>query len=183
MEKVIKIGSKVIYKGAWGTQPEKEVTIEGMQLCEEEGEKYGTDVEEIHWDYKDYGVYDLSDGHWCYGYQIVSLVEEPEPEEEPEEDDTDYKLHETLILMSADMYQDIYNMTEVGGYDVAVDLVRKAALRFEKKWAEMKANDKEDKLDYILELEKFEEEELARLRDLYDSSDDEEDDDDLTCTQ
>ena len=74
MKKVIKIGSKIIYKGAWGTQSEKEVTIEGMQLCEEEGDKYGVDANEIPWEQKNYGVYDLSDGHWCYGYQIVELV-------------------------------------------------------------------------------------------------------------
>jgi hypothetical protein len=75
-EKTIKIGSKVSYKGAWGTQPEKEVTIEGIEQCEEKDQKEGYPVEEINWSEKDYGVYDLSDGHWCYGYQIVSLIEE-----------------------------------------------------------------------------------------------------------
>ena len=76
MNRVIEIGSKVIYRGAWGTEPEKEVTIEGMQLCEEEGDKYGIDTDEIPWEQKNYGVYDLSDGHWCYGYQIVELVDD-----------------------------------------------------------------------------------------------------------
>lgn len=71
--KKIKIGSKVSYKGAWGTQPEKMVTIEGIEHCKREGDKYGTSVKEIPWVMKDYGVYNLSDGHWCYGYQIVSL--------------------------------------------------------------------------------------------------------------
>ena len=75
MEKnIIKIGTKVSYKGAWGTKPEKEAIVKAMQICEKEGEKYGDDTDEIPWYEKNYGVYDLSDGHWCYGYQIVSII-------------------------------------------------------------------------------------------------------------
>ena len=59
-------------------------------------------------------------------------------------------------------------MTEVGDYNLAACLVRDAALRFERKWWEMKADDKDDLLDYIIEMEKFEQEELARLREKYD---------------
>ena len=76
--------------------------------------------------------------------------------------------HEALVLMSADIYQDIYNMSEVYDYNLAASLVRDAALRFEKKWWEMKADDKDDMLDYIFEMEKFENEELKRLRKIYD---------------
>ena len=76
--------------------------------------------------------------------------------------------HEALALMSADIYQDIYNMSEVYDYNLAASLVRDAALRFEKKWWEMKADDKDDMLDYIFEMEKFEAEELERLRKIYD---------------
>jgi hypothetical protein len=72
-EPIIKVGSKVIYKGSWGGDPEKEVEVLRIEKCEEEGDKYGTQVDDILWDEKDYGVYDLSDGHWCYGYQIVEL--------------------------------------------------------------------------------------------------------------
>ena len=72
----IKIGSKVSYKGAWGSQPEKEVTIIGIEKCAREGMKEGKPVGSISWESKDYGVYDLSDGHWCYGYQIVKLIKE-----------------------------------------------------------------------------------------------------------
>jgi hypothetical protein len=74
MKKVIKVGSKVIYKSSWGAEEPKMAIINGMQLCEEEGEKYGVDTNKIPWEQKNYGVYDLSDGHWCYGYQIVELV-------------------------------------------------------------------------------------------------------------
>ena len=76
--------------------------------------------------------------------------------------------HEALALMSADIYQDIYNMSEVYDYNLAASIVRDAALRFEKKWWEMKADDKDDMLDYIFEMEKFEAEELERLRKIYD---------------
>jgi hypothetical protein len=76
--------------------------------------------------------------------------------------------HEALALMSADIYQDIYNMSEVYDYNLAASHVRDAALRFEKKWWEMKADDKDDMLDYIFEMEKFENEELERLRKIYD---------------
>jgi len=76
--------------------------------------------------------------------------------------------HETLVLMSADIYKEIYDMSDVSDYNLAASLVRDAALRFEMKWQEMKADDKDDELDYILEMEKFEKEELARLREEYD---------------
>ena len=76
--------------------------------------------------------------------------------------------HETLVLMSGDIFQKVYNMSEVGDYNFAASLVRDAALRFERKWWEMKANDKDDMLDYILEMDKFEEEELKRLEKIYD---------------
>ena len=77
--------------------------------------------------------------------------------------------HEALVLMSGDIFQQVYNMSEVYDYNLAASLVRDAALRFEKKWWEMKADDKDDMLDYIFEMEKFEEEELARLREIYDT--------------
>ena len=76
--------------------------------------------------------------------------------------------HETLVVMSSDIYAAVYNMDRVETFDQAGRLVRDAALRFEKKWHEMKADDKDDMLDYILEMEKFETEELERLAKIYD---------------
>jgi hypothetical protein len=72
-EPVIKVGSKVVYKGAWGSDPEKEVEVVAIEKCENEGDKYGKRVSQIPWGEKNYGVFDVSDGHWCYGYQIVEL--------------------------------------------------------------------------------------------------------------
>ena len=77
--------------------------------------------------------------------------------------------HEALVLMSGDIFQQVYNMSEVYDYNLAASLISDAALRFEKKWWEMKVDDKDDMLDYIFEMEKFEEEELARLREIYDT--------------
>ena len=76
--------------------------------------------------------------------------------------------HETLVLMAADIYREIYNMSEIYDYNTAASLVRDAALRFKQKWREMKADDKDDMLDYILEMEDFELTELDKLRKEYD---------------
>lgn len=76
--------------------------------------------------------------------------------------------HETLVVMSGDIFKEIYNMEGVETFDQAGRLVRDAALRFEKKWWEMKADDKDNMLDYITEMEKFETEELERLAKIYD---------------
>ena len=76
--------------------------------------------------------------------------------------------HETLVVMSGDIFKEIYNMERVETFDQAGRLVRDAALRFERKWREMKADDKDNVLDYILEMEDFELTELDRLRKIYD---------------
>jgi hypothetical protein len=57
-------------------------------------------------------------------------------------------------------------MSEVGGYDVAVDLLHHAAIRFER---ELNWQGGSEERDYILEMEKFEEKELERLSKLYDT--------------
>ena len=64
---IIKIGSKVMYRGSFGMGCPEKVTIES-----------------IDWDMKNYGCFTLSNGHWCYGEQIDLLLDEEEPEEEIE---------------------------------------------------------------------------------------------------
>ena len=81
---IIKIGSKVMYRGSFGMGCPEKVTIKSIDMCEEEGDKYGDAVESIDWDMKNYGCFTLSNGHWCYGGQIDSLLDEEEPEEEIE---------------------------------------------------------------------------------------------------
>ena len=81
---IIKIGSKVMYRGSFGMGCPEKVTIESIDMCEKERDKYGDAVESIDWDMKNYGCFTLSNGHWCYGGQIDSLLDEEEPEEEIE---------------------------------------------------------------------------------------------------
>ena len=81
---IIKIGSKVMYRGLFGMGCPEKVTIESIDMCEKEGDKYDDAVESIDWDMKNYGCFTLSNGHWCYGEQIDLLLDEEEPEEEIE---------------------------------------------------------------------------------------------------
>ena len=81
---IIKIGSKVIYRGNFGMGCPEKVTIESIDMCKKERDKYGDAVESIDWGMKNYGCFTLSNGHWCYGEQIDSLLDEEEPEEEIE---------------------------------------------------------------------------------------------------
>ena len=82
-------------------------------------------------------------------------------------------LSETFIMLSADIFDKVYNMSEVTDYRLATSLIREAAIRFERE-LDWQGGESEDR-DYVIELEKFEERELARLRVIYDT--DNEDDD------
>lgn len=72
--KKVKVGMKVVYRGSWGSDPEKETEIEAMELCDMEDCKYGDSVEEIDIENIRRTTFDLTDGHWCYGWQIVEVV-------------------------------------------------------------------------------------------------------------
>lgn len=70
--KYITVGDEVVYRGSWGTARPKKVKIEGIEKTKEEGSKRGgIPVKKIAVDDITFGIFDLSDGHWCYGYQIV----------------------------------------------------------------------------------------------------------------
>lgn len=69
---------------------------------------------------------------------------------------------ETLILMSADLYQKIYNVSDdYMDYNRAARIVRVLADQFEKE-LDWQGDENEDR-DYILELEKFEEKAFKEL--------------------
>jgi hypothetical protein len=69
---------------------------------------------------------------------------------------------ETLIMMSADLYQKIYNMSDdYMDYNRVARIVRVLADQFEKE-LDWQGDENEDR-DYILELEKFEEKALKDL--------------------
>ena len=79
-EKVIKVGSRVMYRGCFGVDPAKEAKIESITKALEKRSKYGCSTKSIDWDEKEYGCFILSDGHWRYGEQIVDLLDEENEE-------------------------------------------------------------------------------------------------------
>lgn len=70
----LKKGMSVIYRGSWGHDASKETTIESIELCESEDEKYGELVDEVLVEDIRRSVVDLADGHWAYGWQIEELI-------------------------------------------------------------------------------------------------------------
>lgn len=68
----IKLGTEVIYRGAWGTDAPKRVKVVGLTLTDHPRDKYGKSVKEVAIDdvKANKVCFDLSDGHWCYSDQI-----------------------------------------------------------------------------------------------------------------
>jgi len=69
------VGDHVHWKGGWGSEPEKEVVVTGIQINFEPGEKEGYDVEEVDWDRvvgRD-AIVDLNNGHWAWAFQISRI--------------------------------------------------------------------------------------------------------------
>jgi hypothetical protein len=64
MKKTLNIGDKVMWRGAWGSQPAKEAKVTGIQLCAV-GSKYGKDIKSTKWETVRKGkiVVDLDNGH------------------------------------------------------------------------------------------------------------------------
>jgi len=70
------VGDKVMWRGAWNTEPPKKVTVESIELCPV-GKKHGSDVQSVAWNTIDGGkrnvVVTLDNGHWAYGYQLKPI--------------------------------------------------------------------------------------------------------------
>ena len=71
---LVKVGMKVMYRGAFGFGMPMETTLDGIELCESEHEKYGYPVNEVRAEDLYRCCVDLSDGHWAYGYQITEIL-------------------------------------------------------------------------------------------------------------
>ncbi len=71
----------------------------------------------------------------------------------------DRLLKETIVLLAADIYKDIYDRDDCGGWGDACDDIIRYAEQFERElnWQE------DDDRDYIVELEKFEKKVLDEL--------------------
>ena len=66
----VKVGMRVDYRQNFGHGPYREAVIETIEICDEEHEKYGEPVDEVSPEELGKCAITLSDGRWCYGYQI-----------------------------------------------------------------------------------------------------------------
>jgi hypothetical protein len=71
----LKVGDKVMWRGAWGTEPPKEAIVESIEICKE-GCKEGRPVKSVDWWTVESGrkvVVTLNNSHWAYGNQLSKL--------------------------------------------------------------------------------------------------------------
>jgi hypothetical protein len=69
----LKIGDRVNWRGAWGTEATQVVTVVSMEVnCVE---KYGMEADEVEWSecFDRSVVVTLDNGHWAYGNQLKPL--------------------------------------------------------------------------------------------------------------
>ena len=76
-----------------------------------------------------------------------------------------YLLGETMVMMGADLFQELYDMSDELDYTSTAAEIRDAAIEFEEQlnWK----TDGSDDRDYIMELEKFEQRKLEQWREIY----------------
>ena len=74
---IIKVGTKVKYRGCFGMFEPKTAVVMGIERSEYKRCKYGDPVDSVSFADKDYCVFNLDDGHWCYGEQIDWVVRTP----------------------------------------------------------------------------------------------------------
>ena len=76
-----------------------------------------------------------------------------------------YLLGETMVMMGADLFQELYNMSDELDYNATAAEIRDAAIEFEEQlnWK----TDGSDDRDYLVELEKFEQKKLEEWRKIY----------------
>lgn len=67
----------------------------------------GSRIKSIDWDEREYGYFNLSDGHWCYGYQIVDLLDD---ENEKNEKNEEICAH---IIFTGDIYINGKSLDEI----------------------------------------------------------------------
>ena len=110
-----------------------------------------------------YGVLKFSEG-----YFKVSTPDNKE-DEATTDNEKEENLHETLIVASNIIFDEVLEMTH--DFAKAVEIVKEIAKRFEDYWDELMGNPADPnykEYDYITELEWFVKERLAELHDTYD---------------
>ena len=73
MNENLKVGDTVLCRGRFGRESAQPVTITHLELCVEEGDKWGVPVDELPWSAKDRAVVNLDNGTWAYGSQIEPM--------------------------------------------------------------------------------------------------------------
>jgi hypothetical protein len=76
-----------------------------------------------------------------------------------------YLLGETMVMMGADLFEKLYNMSDELDYTSTAVEIRDAAIEFEEQ-LDWKSDGSEER-DYIEELEKFEQKKLEEWRKIY----------------
>ena len=74
MENIIKVGTKVKYRGCFGMDKPTIVEVTHIERSEYKRDKYGVEVDSVPFTEREYCVFCLNNGHWCYGEQIDSIV-------------------------------------------------------------------------------------------------------------
>lgn len=75
MNKVIKVGSKIKYRGDFGEGNPTTAIVKRIERSEYKRDKYGEVVPEVPFSEREYCVFDLDNNHWCYGEQIDDVIE------------------------------------------------------------------------------------------------------------
>ena len=74
MKNIIKVGTKVKYRGCFGMDAPTIVEVTHIERSEYKRDKYGVEVDSVPFAEREYCVFCLNNGHWCYGEQIDSIV-------------------------------------------------------------------------------------------------------------
>jgi len=76
---MLRIGDRVNWRGAWGSESIRKVTIESLEVTEYPREKYGDEVSEVSWQVikENRCVVGIDSGNWAYGSQIAPLGKDP----------------------------------------------------------------------------------------------------------
>lgn len=67
-------GTQVRYRGCFGTAQPEVVKVVRIERSIETHSKYGKKVASVPFEEREYCIFDLDNGHWCYGDQIDEIV-------------------------------------------------------------------------------------------------------------
>jgi len=74
--RIIRKGSKVLYRGSWGRDAQKIAEVIAIEQTDGPNEKYGDEVDAVGLD--EHYVLTLNNGHWCSSCQVDGLIQQPE---------------------------------------------------------------------------------------------------------